>query len=90
MDRDEMRERSARAVSFLEDEGPVSQIAERFAGKYALAVMGAPSDAAAERAWGAFRYYLLARPTLRKPWGLTAGQTEQVIAELRRVVEETA
>jgi hypothetical protein len=88
MERDEIRERALRAVSFLEDEDSSTQIADRFAGKYAPAVQWARNEAAVDRAWGALRFYLLARPTMRKPWGLTPDQTERVIAALRQVVED--
>ncbi|MEX2598197.1 MAG: hypothetical protein WD533_00910 [Dehalococcoidia bacterium] len=75
------------ALEFLDDDTAAAQIASRVTAQYAPAVLAAPDSDAEERAWEALRYYLTVRPTMRKPFALSDTEAQQVIDELRPLVD---
>ena len=58
----------------------------RFVGKYLPAVLQARTAEDRERAWLALWSYMIARPTMRKPFGLSHEAADGLIAEFQEVV----
>lgn len=69
-----------REISFIDDVDSRTLILLRMEAQYVPALKGARSAEAAWRAWEAFRYYLTARTTSRKPFSLSQDDADRVIA----------
>lgn len=65
-----------------------AHLAFRFAGKYLPVVRNAKDQEERERVWLSFWSYLVARETSRKPFGLTAGAADNIIAQFRAALDE--
>lgn len=63
-------------------------LAFRFAGKYLPVVRNAKDHEERERVWLSFWSYLVARETSRKPFGLTSGAADEIIAQFRAALDE--
>ena len=60
----------------------------RFAGKYLPAVLRARSQEELDRVWLAFWSYLIARPTNRKPFGLSQEAADELIYQFKAKLSE--
>lgn len=79
---DEWLEDADRALAFIQDADARALILYRFDAQYLPALRAAHAPEMAWRAWEAFRYYLTARATRRKPFVLSEADADRVIATL--------
>lgn len=63
-------------------------LAFRFAGKYLPVARNAKDHDERERVWLSFWSYLVARETSRKPFGLTSGAADEIIAQFKAALDE--
>ena len=63
-------------------------LAFRFAGKYLPIIRKTKGHEERERVWLSFWSYLVARETSRKPFGLTSGAADEIIAQFRAALDE--
>ena len=63
-------------------------LAFRFAGKYLPIVLRTKDHDERERVWLSFWSYLVARETSRKPFGLTSGAADEIIAQFKAALDE--
>lgn len=76
------RPEAERRLAFIEDGATRAQVLDRFLGQYLPALRAARTPQALARGWDAFRYYLTAPVTRRKPWALSWEEADRVIAAL--------
>ncbi len=79
-------ERADEALGFVENQSDRDQILYRFDTQYlpALAKARAPSEVWC--VWEAFRFFVTARPTRRKPFALTEDEADRVIGVLSELL----
>ena len=85
----EFWEKFARELPELVDnpEG-AEHLAYRFVGQYLPALLKAKTKEDSDRVWLAFWSYLIARPTPRKPFGLSQQAADRLIAQFQKVLSE--
>ncbi len=72
---------------FGRDRELMQLLMERFRNKYLRAAMAARNEAAEERAWDGFFYWLVAGATARKPFSATDAQADALIIRFRALAE---
>jgi hypothetical protein len=80
--------RAHRALAFIQDDATREYLLARFAAQYLPALKASRSPRAAVRAWDAFRAYLTAPATVRKPWSLSWDEAERVVEALAAALVE--
>ena len=95
MDKNELLDQSlweeiARSSPELVDnpEG-AKHLAYRFVGQYLPALLRARTQGDSDQVWMAFWSYLVARASGRKPFGLSQGAADHLIAEFQKALPET-
>jgi ABC-type dipeptide/oligopeptide/nickel transport system ATPase subunit len=68
------------AIDFVEDADHRAQILLRFEAQYLPALRNAKNQQQVWRAWEAFHWYLTTRATRRKPFELSGGDADRIIA----------
>ena len=69
------------------DADSMQLLMERFRNKYLRAAMIARNEAAEERAWDGFFYWLVAGATNRKPFSATDQEADALIARFRALAQ---
>ena len=87
MDWQALAQEVERGLDFLGDPEAAFIIAVRVEAQYGPAAYRATSPEAEEYAWEAFRFYLMARPTRRKPFMLSDEEADRVISLARSLVD---
>ncbi len=65
----------------------IESLIERFEGQYLGALLLAKIEDQRNDAWLAFWSYLIARPTMRKPFQLTSEEADRLIASLQSALD---
>ena len=71
-----------------EDLEGVESLIEHFEGEYFEALQMARDEDARDHVWVAFWNFLIARPTMRKPFQLTSQDADELIARLQSVLDQ--
>ncbi|MCI0440598.1 MAG: hypothetical protein L0177_15905 [Chloroflexi bacterium] len=79
-------ERADEALGFIESQGDRDHILYRFDTQYLPALVKARAPSEVWRVWEAFRFFVTARPTRRKPFTLTEDETDRVIGVLSELL----
>ena len=80
----------AKLPELSSDAEGIEHLADRFVGQYLPALLRSRTEDQRDHVWLAFWHYLVAPRTRRKPFGLSSGMADLLIAEFQIALSELA